>query len=357
MSHEVIMPALGMAQDTGLIVAWLKRPGDPVSEGDALIEVETDKATMEVEAGRSGYLAAVLAEDGDEVPVGQVIAVISDTAPEAPVRRAFAPGGAEPVGAEPTGVGSADARPAGADWDVREEVPRPVTAREADAAVPVTTVDPACASGRILASPKARRLAAEQGLALTDLVAAGHPQPFHVADLEALRRLPTRAAAPELHAAPRPSEISAEVPTETYDAFRAWLAAEHEAPPDGPRLLAAFAAGAYRAASGSIDQAILVSAYDVAPRGVLRDPDLHALTDPLDAVGEPSHLIVRDLTGTAIRGLRPGYAPVPSLTLTRAGDTLALHLVHDAEALPPEAALALVTGVAARLTDPLRHLL
>jgi pyruvate dehydrogenase E2 component (dihydrolipoamide acetyltransferase)/2-oxoglutarate dehydrogenase E2 component (dihydrolipoamide succinyltransferase) len=50
MPHDVIMPALGMAQETGVILSWLKKPGDQVSLGDALMEVETDKAVMEVES-------------------------------------------------------------------------------------------------------------------------------------------------------------------------------------------------------------------------------------------------------------------------------------------------------------------
>ena len=54
MPHDVTMPQLGMAQDAGKIVSWLKKPGDAVSKGDALFEVETDKATMEVEAQADG---------------------------------------------------------------------------------------------------------------------------------------------------------------------------------------------------------------------------------------------------------------------------------------------------------------
>ena len=79
MPHEIIMPALGMAQDSGVIVQWLKAPGDAVAEGDALFEVETDKATMEVEAQAAGVLADVRARAGEDVPVGQVIAVIAET--------------------------------------------------------------------------------------------------------------------------------------------------------------------------------------------------------------------------------------------------------------------------------------
>jgi len=82
MPLDVIMPALGMAQESGVIVAWHKQPGDAVAEGDVLFEVETDKATMEVEAQGAGFLTGVVASDGDQVPVGDVIARITDTADE-----------------------------------------------------------------------------------------------------------------------------------------------------------------------------------------------------------------------------------------------------------------------------------
>src|SRR5690348_1077153 len=96
MPHDVIMPALGMAQDTGLLVSWLKQPGDAVKKGDALFEVETDKATMEVEAQDEGFLSAVTAPAGSDVPVGQVIAKIVASAGE--VERAVA---APPTSAAP----------------------------------------------------------------------------------------------------------------------------------------------------------------------------------------------------------------------------------------------------------------
>lgn len=74
MSRDVIMPALGMAQKTGLIVRWLKQAADPVKAGDVLMEVETDKAVMEVEADADGTLTDVTAAVGEEIPVGDVIA-------------------------------------------------------------------------------------------------------------------------------------------------------------------------------------------------------------------------------------------------------------------------------------------
>ena len=76
MAHDVTMPQLGMAQDAGKIVSWAKAPGDAVAAGEALFEVETDKAVMEVEAPAGGYLSAVAYGDGAEVPVGAVIARI-----------------------------------------------------------------------------------------------------------------------------------------------------------------------------------------------------------------------------------------------------------------------------------------
>ena len=107
MPHEVIMPALGMAQDTGKIVGWLKQPGDAVKAGEALFEVETDKATMEVEAPADGFLTDVQAGDGEDVPVGNVIALISDTAEDSGSRVAPAPaaGDAASEDALPEGIG------------------------------------------------------------------------------------------------------------------------------------------------------------------------------------------------------------------------------------------------------------
>ncbi|HET8846470.1 MAG TPA: 2-oxo acid dehydrogenase subunit E2 [Ktedonobacteraceae bacterium] len=76
MATNVILPALGMAQDTGKIVRWLKAEGEQVKQGEPLVEVETDKATVEIEALASGVLTHVVAREGDDVPVGQVIATI-----------------------------------------------------------------------------------------------------------------------------------------------------------------------------------------------------------------------------------------------------------------------------------------
>src|ERR1700676_5192476 len=76
MATNVILPALGMSQDTGKIVQWIKTEGQQVVKGEPLVEIETDKATVEIEAPANGVLGRVSAVAGDDVPVGQVIATI-----------------------------------------------------------------------------------------------------------------------------------------------------------------------------------------------------------------------------------------------------------------------------------------
>jgi pyruvate dehydrogenase E2 component (dihydrolipoamide acetyltransferase) len=76
LATDVIMPALGMAQVTGKLIRWLKREGEQVTKGEPLMEVETDKATVEVEAPATGVLSGLTASEGDDVAVGKAIGVI-----------------------------------------------------------------------------------------------------------------------------------------------------------------------------------------------------------------------------------------------------------------------------------------
>ncbi len=76
MATDVILPVLGMAQDTGKVVQWLKAEGEQVAKGEPIVEVETDKATVELESPADGVLTRLAATAGDDVPVGQVIAQI-----------------------------------------------------------------------------------------------------------------------------------------------------------------------------------------------------------------------------------------------------------------------------------------
>src|ERR1700687_4538226 len=76
MAISVVMPALEMAQETGKLISWLKKEGESVAKGEPLLEIETDKAVMEIESPGDGVLAGVTIQAGAEVPVGRTIAWI-----------------------------------------------------------------------------------------------------------------------------------------------------------------------------------------------------------------------------------------------------------------------------------------
>jgi len=159
MPADVIMPALGMAQETGKVLRWLKRDGDTVARGEPLLEVETDKVTVEIEAPANGTLAGVRAAEGAEVPVGTVIALVLAEGEVAPV---------------------ADPEPR-----VTREV-------EAVAAAPVTVpAVPASSARRRLASPKARKLAQERGVDLDSLSGSGPNGAIVARDVASLQQTVT----------------------------------------------------------------------------------------------------------------------------------------------------------------------
>ncbi len=149
MAANVIMPALGLAQQTGKVLRWLKSEGEAISQGDPLIEIETDKITVELEAPASGILTNVTAAAGDTVPVGQVIAMI-----RAPGELLIEPPAT--LSGSPAGRTTGQATP---------EAAAPVS--------PPKTLTSSAPPVRPQASPKARRLARESGIDLAALSGTG----------------------------------------------------------------------------------------------------------------------------------------------------------------------------------------
>ena len=107
MAFSVVMPALEMAQETGKLIAWRKQDGDRVTKGDPLLEIETDKAVMEVEAPADGILAGITGIVGADIPVGQTIAWIVAPGEKPPTEKESAT--AAPTAREAFGVCSGDA--------------------------------------------------------------------------------------------------------------------------------------------------------------------------------------------------------------------------------------------------------
>ena len=166
MPTNVIMPALELAQETGKVLRWMKAPGDTVRKGEPIVEIETDKVTVEVESPAAGVLRDVTAREGDVIPVGQTIALIF-AAGESPTLSPEGRGQGEGVGVAVSPSTPFKASPLAR--KVAEEhgvdlsqVKRPAAGSRKPTCSPLSRAEPprACAP----ASPKARRLAAERGL-------------------------------------------------------------------------------------------------------------------------------------------------------------------------------------------------
>ena len=187
MATNVILPALGMSQDSGQIVQWLKAKGDQVEQGEPIAEIQTDKATVELEAPASGTLARISAQVGDEVPVGHIIAVIlsAGEAAEPPEVTETVAAATENLLME--GPGDRD--------------------RNNGFVAPPAEVGP---SRMLPASPKARRLAAERGVDLKLVGGSGPGGAVLSADV------PSRPAESELGEFSRAWRLMAERTTESW---------------------------------------------------------------------------------------------------------------------------------------------
>jgi pyruvate dehydrogenase E2 component (dihydrolipoamide acetyltransferase) len=180
MATDVIMPALGVAQEKGTLLNWLKAEGQSVTKGDPLMEVETDKATVEIEAPASGILTNVTASAGDEIPVGNKIAVIL-----APGEVATAATDQDPRPL-PEGEGKSEARPVLRPEILSEGHPLPEGEGRGKGRSAVR--------GKILASPAAKRIAKEKGIDIASLKGTG-PEGAVLAE-DVLRSTNSQAAAP-----------------------------------------------------------------------------------------------------------------------------------------------------------------
>jgi pyruvate dehydrogenase E2 component (dihydrolipoamide acetyltransferase) len=173
MPTNVIMPALGVAQQTGTLLKWLKAEGQSVSKGEPLMEIETDKATVEIEAPGSGILTQVVAKPGDEVPVGQTIALLL-----APGEGASAAALQEPRPPIASGAGS-DPHPkplpkGEGKSEIRSDYhPLPQGEGRGEGPRVEPGIPTAMVGARVLASPAAKRIAKEKGVDLASLHGSG----------------------------------------------------------------------------------------------------------------------------------------------------------------------------------------
>ncbi len=160
MPIQILMPALSPTMTDGKLAKWVKKEGDTVDSGDVLAEIETDKATMEIEAVDEGTLGKILVAEGTEgVPVNQVIALILEDGEDASALEGAAEQAPPAPAAAPAPTAPAPAAP-----------PSPAPA---PALAPTPTGMPATAGGRVIASPLAKRLATERGIDLSAVTGTG----------------------------------------------------------------------------------------------------------------------------------------------------------------------------------------
>ena len=187
MATLIDMPKLSDTMTVGTLVKWLKNEGDPVASGDMIAEVETDKATMEVECFEDGVLLKQYCGVGDEVAVGGAIAAVGEAGEKAPATEENTPAAATPE-QEPNPVAKMPTPVLEAPEPASEVVPEPV-------AVAIS------ADSRIKASPLAKKIAAEKGIDLSTIHGSGPSGRIVKADVENAQ---VRAATPAVSQATSP---------------------------------------------------------------------------------------------------------------------------------------------------------
>ncbi|MCP8938183.1 pyruvate dehydrogenase complex dihydrolipoamide acetyltransferase [Alsobacter sp. SYSU M60028] len=216
MPVNVLMPALSPTMEKGNLAKWLKNEGDTIKSGDVIAEIETDKATMEVEAVDEGVLARILVPAGTaDVPVNDVIAVIASEGEDAKSVAAApaAPGAKSPQGAADMVTAAAPpaaAAPAAAPQSM-------ATAGAVSAAAPVAPPAPAAPAPqgapdrgeRVFASPLARRIAREAGIDLGSIAGSGPHGRIVERDVRAALEGGARPAAAPAAKAPAPAPAAA----------------------------------------------------------------------------------------------------------------------------------------------------
>ena len=161
----------------GKIVEWLKQPGDKVARGESVLVVESDKADMDVESFQDGFLAAVLMPAGSSAPVGETIGLIVETEAEIADAKANAP-------AAPVAAAAPASAPAPAPTPAAVQAPTPSPApTPAPAAAPVVAA-PVVNDGRIVASPRAKKLASQMGVDLATVRGSGPHGRIQAEDVE-----------------------------------------------------------------------------------------------------------------------------------------------------------------------------
>jgi pyruvate dehydrogenase E2 component (dihydrolipoamide acetyltransferase) len=174
MATLIDMPKLSDTMTVGTLVKWLKNEGDPVESGDMIAEVETDKATMEVECFDDGVLLKQYCKEGQEVPVGGAIAAVGEKGEEAPVVENEPPAYDDDSGEKEKEEEAPEAQKDSSATDSKSEASQSVESKKSDSTPAEVPAAPSTDSGdRIKVSPLARKIAADKGIDLATIKGSG----------------------------------------------------------------------------------------------------------------------------------------------------------------------------------------
>lgn len=176
MATLIEMPKLSDTMTVGTLINWLKKEGDPVANGDMIAEVETDKATMEVECFEDGVLIKQYCKEGEEVPVGGAIAAIGEAGEAAPA-----------VEAPAENTSSEASTPEPAQPETTSAPAEPVVEAPVSAPAEVVATASSTSGDRVKASPLARKIAESKGIDLSQIKGSGPNGRIVKADLEAIK--------------------------------------------------------------------------------------------------------------------------------------------------------------------------
>ena len=186
MATQVVMPKLSPTMEEGQVARWLKKEGDKVAMGEPLAEIDTDKATMEMQALSAGVLRKVLIHEGETAPLGQPIAIIGEPDEDISelLKAATATAPAKDSVATPAKLPESDRAPA---------IEKPPVAPE-PTSKPESPAERRPSNGRMLVSPIAARMAAEAGVDLNSVQGSGPSGRIIKRDIEAAMKEPKTAA-------------------------------------------------------------------------------------------------------------------------------------------------------------------
>ena len=232
MPIQILMPALSPTMTEGTLAKWLIKEGDKVRAGDLIAEIETDKATMEIEAVEEGTLARILVPEGTEnVPVNQAIALLLEEGEDEKALEGFEVAAPAAVPAPPPPAAAPATLQAVAATPAPAPVPPPVVPAQPSASKKANGQ-----GGRIMVSPLARRMAEQAGIALEALTGSGPGGRIVKADIETALKAPAPAGVPA-SAMPGPPAPGAEPTLIPHSGIRKIIAARlSEADRDIPQF-------------------------------------------------------------------------------------------------------------------------